>query len=1030
MYLLFVIFFWFAITLPSTSQVATSPLQTVEDRMVDLAKAAIPELSPTEEQLIRHVSSGKAFDRRTGDNEVDDPSTAELWNSERAIRAKIIHWMCTNKQAHSLIGPRGIVAAGLRIDEQLNLSDSTIPFPINFHKCRFMEPLLMRWATTRGIRLEGARIAGLAADGIQVSGDVLLRSGFQSLGEIRFTRARIEGELDCSGGIFNNPTGHAINADGAVVRGGVDFSSRGPNRFEAFGSIQMVAARIGLRFDCSGSKLANRMGFALTADETVFDGAVLLNNFGPNRFQAIGSVRFVNSEIRGNLSCNGARFESINSDALNLENAIIKGIASLTGSEEFDFETHGQLRLSGAAIGADLYLIGAKLQATKGEALFGDRIRVNGNAFLNSVPSHRFEATGEIRLAGAAIQGDLNCGGAKFENRGRDAFTADGIAIKGSVFLSSNDHFRFESDGRIRIASSTIDGQLSFNGSRISNSGGGEAIWSDGISVGNGIFLRSHGDDRFEASGEVRFLGASVKGDLSYIGASFSNPSGRALSLDGVKVSGSVFLRESERFRTESVGEVCLQGAEIEGNFECTGGSFIGSTNSNIAINAEGTRVAGMVSLNASDRNRFSALGTVRLAESRIGGSLRCTGGIFVNSRLDSALFADGIKVEGSVFLDSKDDKKFESVGEVRLVAATIGSNLQCNGGVFASSKASIPAINADQASIRGHIFFKHGATVDGAIHLAGASVDGTIEFARSELRAKELHSFIGDRLRVLGSIFFWKGTEIQGRVSLASANMSSFHWVGLTSSEAQLDLRDARTITLHDDVKSWPRAGSLFLDGFVFERFGEPAPFDWRRRLDWLHRQHLDNNHSFSPHPYEQLALVFKGIGYDYDARKILIAKEDDRGLRTQMGFADMTWHRIKKLTINYGYEPRWALLWMIVIVALGGCVFDWGNLHSLIRPTKADAIWNETTDSLRVKDAHPSFRPWLYSLDEFLPLINLRAGDDYVPDAQRGTVLCVQPFRITTGTLLRWWLAIHIVLGWVLTTLFVAGVTGIIRK
>lgn len=190
-----------------------------------------------------------------------------------------------------------------------------------------------------------------------------------------------------------------------------------------------------------------------------------------------------------------------------------------------------------------------------------------------------------------------------------------------------------------------------------------------------------------------------------------------------------------------------------------------------------------------------------------------------------------------------------------------------------------------------------------------------------------------------------------------------------------------------------------------------------------------------FNPQPNEQCATVLKKMGHEADARQILIAKEEDRAKSIPLLSPARLWHFIKRITIAYGYKPWRALFWSFFLVIVSACIFHQGRESSLLRPTQKDMVTNETPDLLEVDPNYPAFNPLLYSLDEFLPIINLRISDHYLPDANRGRVLLDrtllhQRVVVTTGTLLRWWLWIHILTGWTLTTLVVAGLTGIIRK
>jgi hypothetical protein len=100
----------------------------------------------------------------------------------------------------------------------------------------------------------------LIADGAIVAGGVFLdrafdaRGGpagppFTATGEVRFLHAQITGLLSCSGGVFENPQGHALSADGAIVDGGV-FLNRS---FTAEGEVGLVGAKVTAALECSGA---------------------------------------------------------------------------------------------------------------------------------------------------------------------------------------------------------------------------------------------------------------------------------------------------------------------------------------------------------------------------------------------------------------------------------------------------------------------------------------------------------------------------------------------------------------------------------------------------------------------------------------------------------------------------------------------------------------------------------------------------------------------------------------------------------
>lgn len=100
------------------------------------------------------------------------------------------------------------------------------------------------------------------------------------------------------------------------------------------------------------------------------------------------------------------------------------------------------INLQNAQIRA-LYLIG-----THTGPIAADSLDVKGSVYLRA----GFKAKGGVQLMGATIGGDLNCGGnpdketkgGEFINPGKDALSAEGLNVKGNVFL--NDGFKAEGE--------------------------------------------------------------------------------------------------------------------------------------------------------------------------------------------------------------------------------------------------------------------------------------------------------------------------------------------------------------------------------------------------------------------------------------------------------------------------------------------------------------------------------------------------------------------------------------------------------
>jgi len=450
-----------------------------------------------------------------------------------------------------------------------------------------------------------------------------------------------------------------------------------------------------------------------------------------------------------------------------------------------------------------------------------------------------------------------------------------------------------------------------------------------------------------------------------------------------------------------------LLSATIGGSLDCENALFINKGSD--AFSADGVKVEGDVLLSSG----FRAEGAVRLLSATIGGNLDCEGGLFINRRSDAFAFgADGVKVDGDVILN----RGFRAEGEVRLLSASIGGNLDCEGALFINKGSD--ALSMDRVKVEDNVFLCSGFKAEGEVRLVGADIGGDLECQRGNFINSEYDSLSAHNAKVEGNAFLCDGFKAEGKVSLASATIiGDFEWTGISSArQTTLDLRSAKIGTLLDDQESWPEKGKLFLHGLVYDEIHSKAPIDADSRLEWLRLQE-----NFWPQSYEQLAVAFRRGGDDAAARKILIAKNKDKAQLTKLTWRQQLWYRVFGPMIGYGYRP-WRVIWIgLGVVLFGWLVFWAGSRAQVMTPTKEGAY----------ASGGNTFCAFVYSLDVFVPLVDLHQASCWLPNANRGGQLQIpEKFSLpVSGRILRYFFWFEIIAGWVLTTLLVVGVTGLVR-
>ena len=125
---------------------------------------------------------------------------------------------------------------------------------------------------------------------------------------------------------------------------------------------------------------------------------------------------------------------------------------------------------------------------------------------------------------------------------------------------------------------------------------------------------------------------------------------------------------------------------------------------------------------------------------------------------------------------------------------------------------------------------------------------------------------------------------------------------------------------------------------------------------------------------------------------------------------------------------------------ILVPSCVdFGWmGNLRGgEMVPTEEKALQSFKDTNGRPSENYPPFFPLVYSLENSVPLIKLGQVDRWQPNPSSQVPVQrnqswgwrLQSF-VTNGRFLMYFRWGQIMVGWLLATLFVAGLTGIVRR
>jgi hypothetical protein len=610
------------------------------------------------------------------------------------------------------------------------------------------------------------------------------------------------------------------------------------------------------------------------------------------------------------------------------------------------------INLTDARASAGIHFVKCKIRSIE-----ADRLSVQGDLVLDRVHSD-----GPISLCGARLIGHLRCTGSEFLQPSGTAFNGRGMMVGGSALFDGG----FRTVGEFIMASARIEGSVDLTGATLAN-GVGAALTADGIRVGAGLLLSADSNAAFNAEGLVRLSEAHVSGPVKCSGGQFRAPSCRDIAMDARLIEAED-VSFDEGFK--AIGEVSLDGSAVKGRVNCDGGKFYNP--GRVALRANGVN-CGELYLGRG----FAVIGEVQLVGARISRELNCSKGKFCNEKA-IALLADGMICDGKIYFDDA----FEARGRVQLRNARIRTELNCTKGTFTT-------LEMGGMTCDGNVYLNDGFSAADRAELMDATVG-------RELNCKQgnFQEFDARRLTVSGK-FDWRPSHAPEMVNV------SFASVGLL---------------VDDPDSSWPGDGAQTdpktkLVGFTFQDLeDEPQGAGKKedcakRRTDWLRKA------SYAPGVYQQLTRVYQRKGQDRDAKEIAIAGQRDRRKRGGMPSAAKTWNWFLDKVVLYGYGMHRPLV-VVLFAWLAGTVFFYlaqmyGFMEAVNQAQGVKVSANKCTPS------YPCFFPYAYALEIFLPVINLRQINFWLPDAATGW-----------GKALLIWVWIAIASGWVITVAVAAGI------
>jgi hypothetical protein len=444
-------------------------------------------------------------------------------------------------------------------------------------------------------------------------------------------------------------------------------------------------------------------------------------------------------------------------------------------------------------------------------------------------------------------------------------------------------------------------------------------------------------------------------------------------------------------------------------------------SNAQRLVDAKGIRLGGAILQGQLDLSYARVLNALTLNDSAVGPiKLRyaTTRTIDLSASTIQLLDATSATVIGDILLK----RQFHAAGLLDFTGAVIHGKFDCSRAILSKAPESLimPMAHVDGSVIL------DGARVAGLVRLNRAAIDNALEFSSTAF--------------TVTSDKYGKPSRKNGVEAEYVTIRGIFFWLPAPLGPATiLDLTGSTVDTLWDSRKSWPQPGNLFLEGFSFSQLGTGSPSDAKSRESWLGLQPDGwitedlTAPGLAPQlsrPAAKLADALANIGLADDAAIIRVdeTERELESIRSKIGSARYWLDRLWGLVAGFGYRPLRALWGILAFVCFGWVLFFIGFRANVMTPTDKDAYavfvgdGSEQTHPRITPPHYPMFNSLVYSLETFFPLVDLFEAKDWFPNPHARPRWLSRPLRV--------YLWLHVIVGWILTTTLVAGMTGLIHQ
>ncbi len=789
--------------------------------------------------------------------------------------------------------------------------------------------------------------------------------------ELSLDRSRLD-----KGGSLDDVRAGSLSLRGSVVCGPLSMVRAetgalfmGGAKFQE--EVDLRWAKVGKVIDMRGSTFAGTLNMdSATVEEDLFMSATVGEDLFMGEGAKFQEVKLIAAKIGGQLDMSDSAFTG----TLDMYSATVGGDLLLRGADLNKAELRGERLSVGGNVDlttakvSTIDLSGAKIgnQLDMSDSTFAGTLNMKGVTVEGDLLLHDGAKFQEVKLGGAKIGGQLSMTGSTFAG----TLNMNSVTVEGNLFMRKDAMGKAAEFKKVNLRGAKIGGQFDTNGSTFA-----ATLDMAGVTVGDHLYM--HKGANYQ---EVLLVGAKIGGQLSMNGSTFN----RILDMNGATVVGALLMHEEAKFQ-----EVSLLGANIGNQLTTDGSTFTGPLSMNGVtvggnlfmrkdaafqdVDLRGAKIAGQLDMRDS-----TFAGTLDMRSAKVGGRLVLHGADLTQARLDG----QRLSVGGDLDLSSAKVKRINLpevtvVGKLWLIEPVWehGSILDLRDAKVGRLAARIGKSSPVSTMLGGFIYDALGS-IESQTEVSNP-VEDAADFVERWLREEVVHSPQAHEqfaavLRQMGFADRASRTLYEGK--------NHELWEALRCRH----LLEAGSLFVLWEARHWYhrlQAGWLFVLREAW-RYGHLHPAGWLFVLwESLRCSHL-----------LQAGWLFvlweaRHCCHPLQAGWLFVLLEGRRCCHPlQAGWLFVLW-----AMIGYGYRVWHALVWIAALVAVG---------------------WLIARKSGRKVPGTGQPLGFWYSIDRLLPIMVLRKLH----------------YEVDLPTRSRVYFYFHMVMGYVLATFLLAGLSGLV--